>query len=127
MRRCSSAAPARWTGARPLRGFAVADFAALAAIRRQRPVVVLDVRRNLEWAGSHVDGAVHIPLHELPRRLSEVPDGEVWVHCHSGYRASVAASMLDAAGRTVVAVDDDYGHATSAGLPSSATRRITAA
>jgi len=118
--------PAEWAGARPLRSFPVADFAALAAVGRHRPVV-LDVRRNLEWAGSHLDGAVHIPLHELPRRLGEVPDGEVWVHCHSGYRASVAASMLDAAGRTVVAVDDDYDHAASAGLPSSATRRITAA
>jgi glyoxylase-like metal-dependent hydrolase (beta-lactamase superfamily II) len=119
--------PAEWAGARPLRSYPVADFAALAAVARHRPLVVLDVRRNLEWAGSHLDSAVHIPLHELPRRLREVPDGEVWVHCHSGYRASVAASMLDAAGRTVVAVDDDYGHATSAGLPSSATRRITAA
>ena len=118
----ASGDPARWTGARPLRGFAVADFAALAAIRRQRPVVVLDVRRNLEWAGSHVDGAVHIPLHELPRRLSEVPDGEVWVHCHSGYRASIAASILDAAGRSVVVVDDHYDRAATAGLSVRPTR-----
>ena len=49
---------------------------------------------------AHISGAAHIPLHELPARLAEVPAGEVWVHCEAGYRASVAASFLDAAGRT---------------------------
>lgn len=109
--------PAEWAGGRPLRSFPVADFAALAAARRRPSAVVLDVRRNLEWARSRIDGAVHIPLHDLPRRLGEVPDGEVWVHCHTGYRASVAASMLEAAGRAVVTVDDDYDHAAQSGLP----------
>ena len=37
-----------------------------------------------------------------------MPAGEVWVHCAGGYRASVAASLLDAAGRRVVAVDDSF-------------------
>ena len=58
------------------------------------------------------------PLHQLPTRLAEVPTGEVWVHCAAGYRASVAASFLDAAGRTVVAVDDEYARAARAGLPT---------
>jgi glyoxylase-like metal-dependent hydrolase (beta-lactamase superfamily II) len=83
------------------------------AARRHRPLIVLDVRRNLEWAQSHIDGAIHIPLHQLPARLSEVPGGEVWVHCGSGYRASI----LDAAGRTIVAVNDHHDHAAGAGLP----------
>jgi len=61
---------------------------------------------------------VHIPIHQLPARLAEVPAGEVWVHCQAGYRASVAASFLDAAGRTVVAVDDEYARAAAAGLPT---------
>jgi rhodanese-related sulfurtransferase len=52
--------------------------------------------------------------------LAEVPPGEVWVHCEAGYRASVAASFLDAAGRTVVAVDDEYARAVRAGLPVEA-------
>ena len=59
---------------------------------------------------------MHIPLHELPARLSEVPPGEIWVHCLGGYRASVAASFLDAAGRAVVAIDDDYANAAGTGL-----------
>ena len=35
----------------------------------------------------------------------------------SGYRASIAASFLDAAGRAVVAVDDEFQRAAPAGLP----------
>jgi rhodanese-related sulfurtransferase len=71
---------------------------------------------------SHISGAVHIPLHQLPGRLADVPAGEVWVHCGAGYRASIAASFLDAAGRTVVAVDDDYDRAAPAGLPVAPAR-----
>jgi hydroxyacylglutathione hydrolase len=109
--------PGEWAGGQPLRSYPSADFAALAAVRHHRPVTVLDVRRNLEWAASHLDGAVHIPLHDLLARASELPGGEIWVHCQAGYRAAIAASILDAAGRTVVAIDDDYEHAARAGLP----------
>jgi hydroxyacylglutathione hydrolase len=109
--------PGDWAGGRPLRSYPVADFAGLAAVRRHRGVVILDVRRDQEWAASHIAGAVHIPVHQLPARLAEVPAGEVWVHCEAGYRASVAASFLDAAGRTVVAVDDEYARAARVGLP----------
>ena len=108
--------PGDWAGGRALRSYPVADFADLEAVRRHRPVVILDVRRDSEWAASHIAGAVHIPIHQLPSRLAEVPAGEVWVHCEAGYRASVAASFLDAAGRTVVAVDDEFPRAARAGL-----------
>ena len=108
--------PEDWAGGQALRGYPVADFAGLAEVRHHRAVVILDVRRDQEWDESRISGAVHIPLHQLPARLAEVPAGEVWVHCEAGYRASVAASFLDAAGRTVVAVDDEYTRAARAGL-----------
>ncbi|MFC4052059.1 rhodanese-like domain-containing protein [Actinomadura syzygii] len=85
-------------------------------MRHHRPVTVLDVRRDAEWDESHVEGAVHVPLHDLPARLGQVPPGEVWVHCGTGYRASTAASLLAAAGRRVVVVDDEYGSAARTGL-----------
>jgi hydroxyacylglutathione hydrolase len=110
--------PDEWAAGRALRGYPVADFADLEAVRRHRDVVILDVRRDSEWAASHVAGAVHIPIHQLPSRLADVPEGEVWVHCEAGYRASVAASVLDAVGRAVVAVDDEYARAAVAGLPA---------
>jgi glyoxylase-like metal-dependent hydrolase (beta-lactamase superfamily II)/rhodanese-related sulfurtransferase len=99
-----------------LGSFPTATFADLADVRHHRPVVVLDVRREQEFADSRIDGAVNIPIHELPRRVDEVPDGEVWVHCAAGYRASVAASFIAAAGRTLVAIDDSFDNAATAGL-----------
>lgn len=70
--------------------------------------VVLDVRTNNEYRTSHIDGALHIPLYDLPHRTGEVPGGSVWVHCGSGYRAAAAASLLENAGSNVVLIDDSY-------------------
>ena len=61
-------------------------------------------------------GAVNVPLHQLWNRVDDVPAGEVWVHCAAGYRASIAASVLHAHGRTLVAVDDGFDNARSSGL-----------
>jgi rhodanese-related sulfurtransferase len=107
--------PSDWTEPGELSTTPRATFADLVQVRHHRQVVVLDVRRGLEWAQSHLDGALHIPLHELLRRVDEVPDGEVWVHCAAGYRASIAASILAAVRRRVVAVDDDFDQARADG------------
>ena len=90
-------------------------------------VVLLDVRRAEEYAGAAITGAMNIPLHELPDRVADVPDGEVWVHCAGGYRASVAASLLAASGRPPVAVDDDFENAAPAGLPAGGARGVSLA
>ncbi|MFD5255192.1 rhodanese-like domain-containing protein [Streptomyces bobili] len=109
--------PAAWArGSEQLASFPRARFADLADVRERGDVVVLDVRRDSERAGGYLDGSVHIPIHELHNRIGEVPDGEVWVHCAGGMRAAIAASLLDAAGRAVVAVDDGFDAATDAGL-----------
>ena len=79
--------------------------------------VLVDTRRQLEWEDGHVDGAVHLPLHELLDRMDELPDTTLLVHCASGYRSSIAASLLARAGRAVVYVDDDVDRAAAAGLP----------
>ncbi|MDT7845305.1 MBL fold metallo-hydrolase [Streptomyces justiciae] len=110
--------PADWIadGTAPA-SFRRATFADLAAAReRGEDVVVVDVRRDGERAGGWIEGSVHLPVHQLPRRLHEVPAGTVWVHCAGGMRAAIAASVLDAAGREVVAVDDGYAAAAEAGL-----------
>ena len=111
--------PADWVAGtgRELGSFPTATFADLARVRHHRAVTVLDVRRTDEFGASRIEGAVHIPIHELPRRMAEVPAGEVWVHCAAGYRASIAASLLAAAGRQPLAVDDEFGNARATGLP----------
>ncbi|MFI2669743.1 MBL fold metallo-hydrolase [Streptomyces albidoflavus] len=99
-------------------GTAPASFrrATFAELAGERPAAVLDVRRDSERAGRRIEGSVHIPLHTLTGRLDELPEGPVWVHCAGGMRAAVAASLLDAAGHEVVAVDDSLDHAEAAGL-----------
>jgi rhodanese-related sulfurtransferase len=109
--------PSGWVRAgEALGSFPRATFADLAERRANEDIVVLDVRRASERVGGFIEGSVHIPLHLLHRRLADVPPGEVWVHCAGGMRAAIAASLLDAAGRTVVAVDDAYDNAGTAGL-----------
>jgi hydroxyacylglutathione hydrolase len=99
-----------------LRSYPVSDFTGLAKARTERPVHVVDARRADERARGGVEGSQHIPLHELSARVDEVPDSEVWVYCGSGYRASIAASVLDRLGRQVVLINDDYSSARKAGL-----------
>ncbi|MCX4391309.1 MBL fold metallo-hydrolase [Micromonospora peucetia] len=125
----ATGAPEQWaTRPAELRELAVADFPALAAAQAGNtpeglpdPQVVLDVRMTNEWKAGHIDGAVHVPLPDLPKRLGDVPAGPVWVHCGSGYRATAAASLLANAGRDVVLIDDMFGRAEQVGVRMAAT------
>jgi rhodanese-related sulfurtransferase len=110
----------------PLRSYPVTDFAGLATAREQGPVQVLDARRHDERARGFVAGSQHIPLHELADSIGEVPQGEVWVYCGSGYRAGIAASILDRPGRQVVLIDDAYDNAAAAGLEDKHPAEATA-
>jgi hydroxyacylglutathione hydrolase len=101
------------------RSYRVADFTELKDALGHDHLTVLDVRQPNEYDESHLPGALNIPLHELLGRVDEVPTGQVWVHCATGYRSSIAASMLDRPGRTVVLVDDDFDNATAADLTES--------
>lgn len=68
-------------------------------------LAVLDVRQPAEWAEGHIAGTTFITGAELPDRLNDVPDApEVATLCGSGYRSSVAASLLAAEGRKVINV-----------------------
>ena len=78
---------------------------------------VLDVRQDDERVESAIPGSAHIPIHEVLERVGELDKGtRWWVHCASGFRASIAASVLSRAGYDVVLVDDAYPHAEKLGL-----------
>jgi hydroxyacylglutathione hydrolase len=56
---------------------------------------VLDVRSPAEWAGGHIPGAQHIYLPDLRAKSGQLDRGRpVVTYCDSGYRASIAASLL---------------------------------
>jgi len=70
-----------------------------ARIEEGANLQVVDVRRPMEFQGGHIAGAVHVPLHELARRaLSLDPDKPVAIICASGYRSSIATSVLERLG-----------------------------
>ncbi len=83
---------------------------------RPEDEAVLDVRRADEYQASHIVGAVNIPLHEVLTRMDEVPTGPVWVHCGSGYRAGVAASLMQRAGKDPIHIDAAFPDAEPAGV-----------
>ena len=70
------------------------------AVRTGRAKQVLDVRAPAEWADGHLAGSVHRYTGDLPAGIpSELSKDEaVWVGCASGFRASIAASLLQRAG-----------------------------
>jgi len=84
-----------------------------------RGVAVLDVRNQSEWDAGHLPGARHIQLGALEERLNEVPrDGVVVVHCQSGSRSAIAASLLAARGfSNIINLHGGYAAWTSAGFP----------
>jgi hydroxyacylglutathione hydrolase len=63
-------------------------------------VHIVDVRGKSEWDAGHIPDAPNIPLGYLSERLAEVPDDKpVVVHCQSGSRSAIGASILRARGR----------------------------
>ncbi|MFD6229409.1 rhodanese-like domain-containing protein [Streptomyces sp. NPDC060232] len=89
-----------WTAA----GHPLASTAFVTADRTDsRPYV--DVRQESEFATGHVPGAVNIELGGLARAAADAPEGAI-VACGHGERAMTAASLLERAGHTDVAVLD---------------------
>jgi len=79
---------------------------------------ILDVREPDEWEAGHIEGALHIPLADLPGRLDELPDAEpVYVICRVGGRSARAVAWLSHHGYEAVNVDGGMGAWVAAGRP----------
>jgi len=82
-------------------------------------VTVLDVRGEGEWKSGHLPGSLNVPVGSLDGRVNEIPrDRPVIVHCQTGARAAIAASLLRARGFTDVRFfPGGFAEWRSAGLP----------
>jgi len=70
-----------------------------AELRKGDGLRFLDVRRPGEWQEGHVPNAQWIPLDELEKRIGELGrENHFAVYCKSGYRSTIACSMLQSAG-----------------------------
>ncbi len=69
-------------------------------IERGTPLTLLDVRESSEAALDLLPGAVNIPLPDLPEQARSRldPSLPLYVHCQSGWRAGIAASVLEQLG-----------------------------
>jgi hydroxyacylglutathione hydrolase len=81
--------------------------------------LVIDVRQPSEYGAGHVPGSRHIGAGDLPEMLDRLPrDRPIAMICASGYRSSVAFSLLQSAGFTqVTAVDGGVPDWAAHGYP----------
>jgi rhodanese-related sulfurtransferase len=67
-------------------------------------ILLLDVREPDERETARIEPSVHIPMREVPQRLSELPkDREIVVYCHGGTRSAMIAGFLEGQGYPHVA------------------------
>lgn len=60
-------------------------------------LIVVDVRRETEFADGHLKQALNIPLNDMTDPASMVnleEDQNIYVHCAGGYRSVIASSLL---------------------------------
>ena len=70
----------------------------------EKGATVVDVRGTWEFEDGHVEGALNIPLDELPMRIEEMKNLKMplVVYCRSGNRSGMAEMILKQAGVTEV-------------------------
>jgi rhodanese-related sulfurtransferase len=102
------------------------DVSELSRRRDQSNLQVLDVRREAEWEGGHIDGAMFWPLDNFKISPPEIDkDVPVAVHCKSGYRSMIACSLLQRAGfRNVINVTGGFDAWQQAKLPVASAKAV---
>ena len=87
--------------------------------RRSDDLQLLDVRRDDEWEGGHIPGARHVYAPHVAENITSFdPDKPIATYCGTGYRASIAASVLQRHGfRDVSTVAGSMAAWRHAGFP----------
>ncbi len=72
----------------------------IKSLIQEEGATVIDVRSSWEFADGHVDGALNIPLEEIPGRVAEIQalKQPLVVYCRSGNRSGMAQGFLAQAG-----------------------------
>ena len=70
--------------------------------RQTKSAVLIDVRTKEEYAERKIDGSINLPLQEIDKITSVVPDKNtpVFLHCRSGKRSGKAEKILRKMGYT---------------------------
>ena len=89
---------------------------------------ILDVREPYEWAAGHIDGAVHVPMNDLPATIAQSPgtiphDRRVYVVCAVGARSAQVAAWLLRNGYDAANIDGGMHAWVRAGRPVVTSQR----
>ncbi len=78
---------------------------------------LLDVRKITDRDRFHIEGSEHIWVGDLPDNLDLIPEKDVVIYCDSGYKSTIAASILEGHGFNVTTVLGGIGAWLRAGYP----------
>ena len=94
------------------------EFAAKVKIGED---VVVDVRKESEYAAEHLEDAYSKPLAYINEWVKDVnPNEHFYMHCAGGYRSMIAASILQARGyRNFTEVDGGFNAISKTNLPKT--------
>jgi len=83
--------------------------------------MVIDVRKESEYAAQHVDEAYNKPLSAINEWINTIdPNQHFYVHCAAGYRSMIAASLLQARGyRNFTEVAGGFNAISKTGIPTT--------
>lgn len=89
--------------------------------KTNKDLKVLDVRKPSEWESEHIENSHNLPLDFINKQMSEIEKGATYyMHCRSGFRSTVAASILKARGfENLVNVQDKFDAFVEEGLPTT--------
>jgi len=89
---------------------------------KNNQLTILDVRKPGEFEAEHLENAQNFPLDYINRSMHEVnQDKEYYMHCRSGYRSTVAASILKSRGfDKIVNIQDLFDTMAKSSIPTTA-------
>lgn len=88
---------------------------------KDHDVAVLDVRKPGEFEGEHIENAIHFSLDDISKNMHLVnKDEKYYLHCRSGYRSTIASSILKSRGiEDIVNIQDKFESITSGAVPTT--------
>lgn len=96
----------------------MSDFDTVTVKDVPADATILDVREDYEWVAGHAEGALHIPLDQLPGHLDDLdPDQDLYVICRTGGRSFRAAQWLVGQGYSAVNVAGGMDQWLESGKP----------
>lgn len=99
------------------------DTAAFEKVYQQDDAIkILDVRKPNEWESEHIEHSQNFPLDFINKQMSEVNrETTYYMHCRSGYRSTVAASILKARGfEKLINVQGKFDDMAASSIPTTA-------